>query len=1188
MSEIDDILKVLLEDEDELESKDVYFSTTEPLAVDLGPGIWGNEAKLFRAFNWMTRIGLAPKFGSVPIGYYQQDQAKGIDKLREIADKKGIDLRWVKKRGSRLLAWDQDKWVPFAAILGGELQESADDDFDIKDVSMGGSLSPFEELAQLFDQGILELSGNVVRTNHHYVHERTTEVELYNSYNWPDGMTRNQSVAEEDRTDKLISDLEEYIQKRLYDWNHKIYQELEASYEAEHEEEVVADNIRANNYTFNADGKTDDAGGFQYDQLDDEAKEKAREWWNETNEGDNYWSEPVIAEWRWLLRNKGFNDVEISYSGFWSQGDGASFTASNIDFRRFFSSPDPLDFPEQEREQLDEAKESDFEVKDVALPSTPMEVAQEIAKVLSVTPGITDVAVVEGAMNPENAYVNGSIKTDHWDGGYALDKIIFRFMDTPSVEITRNIVFAAPQDVYPRGFMVSIKPKTMRETLEERYGGAEGERAIFYHGTTSKLLPKILAQGLIPEPKARAWSEDPNAGMIQPTRKSLSGVYVTTNLMTAISSAGKVSRRDKVNPLIVIMELQPRSLVGDEDSLGNSITALARHISDHVYSHIWPYFAEVYRDRMRDEENYYGKLADKAKVQWADDAAKQLLHKFGDKTSPELATTVRKMLFDEGYRIMLERMVSYSTDWDKSHYRNEWEHLFGTYDDAPPVPDANQAETKFLDFKDRLSRTMKASARPLMMKEWSFNTTGRSLEPIGFSGSNHIVCIAEEVDERDPEYRSRIVVHYGQPPEQFIKDWKEAMGPLDKPDSIVYKNKVEEGSHWDALQRTGFWGEQAAGCIFLAQDTGLILLPRRSGSVEQPHTWGTWGGAVEEGEAPASAAEREAREESGYTGPMKLTPLNVFRKGTFSYHNFLALVPKQFEPNLRADEARETEDAAWVKFGDWPSPLHFGLADLIRHSGDVIQQKAQVRESLHEATEDEEADLKELSKLDQKIYLNYTYDDFYSDLADPEQEPVWENQGPFVSVKSAYDWAKTNLRDQREKITYMEISRAVLGAVVETWVVTQDWELRQDFGQGYRNVNLPESEDDDFEVKDVALPGQRWIYRIFRFPTCASINYYLIDDPNFQCKPEDWPVLYREGTDWPQDPIRIDWNKVSKPVGGHTFPKRTSDKDLHQIAQAQIRQFQRAGEYPRENYANVWEWLRDVRNTGPASDHEIF
>jgi 8-oxo-dGTP pyrophosphatase MutT (NUDIX family) len=136
----------------------------------------------------------------------------------------------------------------------------------------------------------------------------------------------------------------------------------------------------------------------------------------------------------------------------------------------------------------------------------------------------------------------------------------------------------------------------------------------------------------------------------------------------------------------------------------------------------------------------------------------------------------------------------------------------------------------------------------------------------------------------------------------------------------------DDKAHGKALERTGFWGKAGAGCIILARDTGRICLPKRSKDVEQPHTWGTWGGAIDGREAPKAAAEREVREEAGYTGKLEIVPLYVYKHPSgFTYHNFLAIVDKEFEPELNW----ETSTYRWCSPTKLPSPLHFGLKGLL-------------------------------------------------------------------------------------------------------------------------------------------------------------------------------------------------------------------------------------------------------------------
>lgn len=134
-------------------------------------------------------------------------------------------------------------------------------------------------------------------------------------------------------------------------------------------------------------------------------------------------------------------------------------------------------------------------------------------------------------------------------------------------------------------------------------------------------------------------------------------------------------------------------------------------------------------------------------------------------------------------------------------------------------------------------------------------------------------------------------------------------------------------AHAAALSRTGFWGKRAAGCIFFAG--GEFMLLKRSAGILEPNTWGCCGGAIDDGEEPAEAVRREAREEAGYAGPMELVPFFLFKREGFSYANFVAAVPEKFAPKLNW----ESSGHAWVGIGEWPEPLHPGLAEALADPG---------------------------------------------------------------------------------------------------------------------------------------------------------------------------------------------------------------------------------------------------------------
>ncbi len=144
-----------------------------------------------------------------------------------------------------------------------------------------------------------------------------------------------------------------------------------------------------------------------------------------------------------------------------------------------------------------------------------------------------------------------------------------------------------------------------------------------------------------------------------------------------------------------------------------------------------------------------------------------------------------------------------------------------------------------------------------------------------------------------------------------------------------------------------YWGREAAGCIFIAKDTGRILIGHRNdsspdpqyGLPDQPGTWGTWGGKVDAYETPKDAVEREIAEETGYEEDYKLAHLYTFRSKDangqdFKYHNYVVLVPFEFMPELNW----ENDTSKWVEYGEWPRPMHFGLEELIRHAGTKIKK----------------------------------------------------------------------------------------------------------------------------------------------------------------------------------------------------------------------------------------------------------
>lgn len=69
---------------------------------------------------------------------------------------------------------------------------------------------------------------------------------------------------------------------------------------------------------------------YSYEELSPEAQEKAREWF--LKDWPHYdWSEFTDNEFKADLETLGFEGVQTQFSGFWSQGDGASFDFTGLD-----------------------------------------------------------------------------------------------------------------------------------------------------------------------------------------------------------------------------------------------------------------------------------------------------------------------------------------------------------------------------------------------------------------------------------------------------------------------------------------------------------------------------------------------------------------------------------------------------------------------------------------------------------------------------------------------------------------------------------------------------------------------------------------------------------------------------------------------------------------------------------------
>lgn len=134
--------------------------------------------------------------------------------------------------------------------------------------------------------------------------------------------------------------------------------------------------------------------------------------------------------------------------------------------------------------------------------------------------------------------------------------------------------------------------------------------------------------------------------------------------------------------------------------------------------------------------------------------------------------------------------------------------------------------------------------------------------------------------------------------------------------------------------RAGRETGQGAGALFYAEDTGRFLLVKRSEVCDYPGTWCGLGGGVEPGEALDEAVRREAREEAQFPedAPCDLHYIGVQKSPDFEFHNYLAVLPEEFDPVLN----HEHTDYQWCHWEDFPDAMHPCMMDALNSRGGLL------------------------------------------------------------------------------------------------------------------------------------------------------------------------------------------------------------------------------------------------------------
>jgi len=101
-------------------------------------------------------------------------------------------------------------------------------------------------------------------------------------------------------------------------------------------------------------------------ELSTEQQATAIEKFRDINVDDDNWYTVVYEQWQETLSELGFNDIVINFTGFWSQGDGASFTTDTIDLEKYLTKTKQLTKYKSIRKYI---KDKELEVKLTRYPT---------------------------------------------------------------------------------------------------------------------------------------------------------------------------------------------------------------------------------------------------------------------------------------------------------------------------------------------------------------------------------------------------------------------------------------------------------------------------------------------------------------------------------------------------------------------------------------------------------------------------------------------------------------------------------------------------------------------------------------------------------------------------------------------------------------------------------------------------
>ena len=152
---------------------------------------------------------------------------------------------------------------------------------------------------------------------------------------------------------------------------------------------------------------------------------------------------------------------------------------------------------------------------------------------------------------------------------------------------------------------------------------------------------------------------------------------------------------------------------------------------------------------------------------------------------------------------------------------------------------------------------------------------------------------------------------------------------------LELKKHTGDYEEYDNTSGQPFWGNFTVGCLIISKNDKKILVMHRSKYVNESLQYGTISGKIDNEKEMnlQSEVKREIKEETGYSGNIKLIKAFIFKTKGFEFHNFIGIIENPFKPiyNWESDGHKWLTLEELMKLNN----KHFGLKKLLNDSNSL-------------------------------------------------------------------------------------------------------------------------------------------------------------------------------------------------------------------------------------------------------------